>query len=114
MGWFESLDFANRPTSLNHGQGHLDADGRFRAVLAPRDPGVPNWLDSEGRAAGMCTFRWVAPTGTTVGTPSIASEVVALAEVASRLPEGTPRVTPEQRRAEIAARQAHLAWRYRT
>ncbi|HZP29634.1 MAG TPA: hypothetical protein VFC99_11825, partial [Acidimicrobiia bacterium] len=44
MGWFETLDFANRVTSLNHNQGHLSSDGRFRAVVAHHDPGVPNWL----------------------------------------------------------------------
>ena len=60
MGWFETLDFANRVTSLNHTQGHLSPDGRFRAVVAHRDPGVPNWLDTQGYEQGMITFRWIS------------------------------------------------------
>ena len=59
MGWFEPFDYANRTTSLNHTQGRLSTDGRFRSVIAHRDPGVPNWLDTEGRPEGMVTHRWI-------------------------------------------------------
>lgn len=110
LGWFESLDFGNRTTSLNHTQDVVSSDGLVRFVLSATDPGVPNWLDCEGRRAVMCTQRWIK-----VGEePTISSEVVKVADVRAHLPADTATVSAEQRRDEIAARQAHVAWRYRT
>ena len=28
-------------------------------VIAPRDPGRPNWLDTAGHAEGTMCFRWI-------------------------------------------------------
>jgi hypothetical protein len=109
LGWFESYDFANRTTSLNHTQARLSpGDGRFRAVVAHTDPGTPNWLDTEGRGEGMLTHRWIG------GPPAeITAEVVPLAELRDHLPADTPAVTAGERADEIRARQSHAAWRYR-
>lgn len=110
LAWFESLDFANRTTSLNHTQDRPSSDGLLHYVVAAIDPGVPNWLDTEGRRAAMVTQRWIGATG----EPAVSSTVVPLADVGAAIPADTPRVDPEARRAEIAARQRHVAWRYRT
>jgi hypothetical protein len=59
--WGESLDFANHQTSLNGFQVEPDADGVLRYVVAHRDPGVPNWLDTGGRSEGYALIRWVLP-----------------------------------------------------
>ena len=59
VGWFEPFDYANHTTSRNHTQSHVDADGRAHVVIAHRDPGVRNWLDTEGRPEGMITYRWI-------------------------------------------------------
>ena len=32
-------------------------------VIAHRDPGVPNWLDTEGRPFGMVYWRFLLPEG---------------------------------------------------
>jgi len=32
-------------------------------VIAGVDPGVPNWLDTEGRAFGLVFFRYMLPEG---------------------------------------------------
>ena len=45
--------------SCNGHQAHVDADGRVRVVVAHVDPGVPNWLDTEGRPIGMVVYRYV-------------------------------------------------------
>jgi hypothetical protein len=110
MGWFEPFDYANHVTSLNHTQGHLSSDGAFRAVLAHDDPGVANWLDTEGRAQGMVTHRWIDARS----APTISAKRVPFAEVAAYLPPETPMVDPTARREEIRRRQDHIAWRYRT
>lgn len=59
----QTLDYAHRRVSLNRRQTVADADGRFRIVLAHRDPGVPNWLDTEGRPFGIVFWRYMLPEG---------------------------------------------------
>ena len=39
----------------------VDADGSFTVVIAHRDPGVPNWLDTEGRPFGIVFWRFFLP-----------------------------------------------------
>ena len=56
--WGESLDFANHQSSLNGSQAERDEDGVIRYVVAHRDPGVPNWLDTTGHPEGFLTPRW--------------------------------------------------------
>jgi hypothetical protein len=50
-------------------------------VIAHRDPGVPNWLDTEGRPFGMVFWRFFLAEGE-IETPR--AEVVAVGEVAGR------------------------------
>lgn len=59
----QTFDFAHRQVSLNRRQTQADADGRFRIVLAHRDPGVANWLDTEGRPFGVVFWRYMLPEG---------------------------------------------------
>ena len=56
--WGESFDYANRITSLNGMQSERSSDGLLRYVVAHRDPGVPNWLDTTGHPEGFLTPRW--------------------------------------------------------
>jgi hypothetical protein len=102
--WFRSLDYATRQSSLNPAQARLDADGRLRVVIAHRDPGVPNWLDTAGHAEGMLQYRW-AWTRT---NPAPTLRSVRFADLARALPESTPRITPEERRRVLAARQRQV------
>jgi len=57
--WAESLDFRFRRTHVNNGSAVLRADGSFRLVVAHRDPGAPNWIDTAGHAHGTMCLRWV-------------------------------------------------------
>jgi hypothetical protein len=106
--WCETLDL-NRQTSLNGGQALLDRDGGFRAVVAIEDPGVPNWLDTTGRAQGSMVCRW----NTADRYPVPRCRVVKLAALRDHLPRETPVVTPEQRRAVLEARREGLRRRWR-
>lgn len=56
--FLQTLDYANRPVSRNRAQTKLAADGSFEIVLAHRDPGHPNWLDTEGKALGLVFWRF--------------------------------------------------------
>ena len=59
----ESREFLYRPLCLNHSQVKLEADGSFRIVVAHRDPGMPNLLDTSGHGEGGVVFRWLLPEG---------------------------------------------------
>ena len=59
----QTFDYAHRQVSLNRKQTKLESDGSFRMVIAHRDPGVPNWLDTEGRGFGMVFWRFMLPDG---------------------------------------------------
>ena len=55
--WAESLDYLHRRIHLNSRSAEVGGDGKVRAVLAHSDPGVPNWLDTEGHAEGTMLIR---------------------------------------------------------
>lgn len=78
----QTFDYANRSISLNRAQTVADDDGRFTAVIAHSDPGVPNWLDSEGRPFGIVYWRFMLPEGE-IETPQ--AEVVPFSDLQSRL-----------------------------
>jgi hypothetical protein len=77
----QTFDYANRRVSLNRAQTALLPDGSFRVVLAHGDPGVPNWIDTEGRPFGLVFWRFMLPEGP-IETPR--AEVVPFAELAAR------------------------------
>jgi hypothetical protein len=79
--FLQTLDYANRPVSRNRAQTTLEPDGSFRMVLAHRDPGHPNWIDTEGRLFGIVFWRFMLAEGP-IETPR--AEVVPFAEVARR------------------------------
>jgi hypothetical protein len=79
-------------------------------VIAPSDPGVANWLDTEARTEVMCTMRWWRARG----TPLVRSETVPAASIHEQLPAGTPVFDAAERRAQTRARSTHVAHRYRT
>jgi hypothetical protein len=57
--WLESFDFMQFHTHVNAATAVADGAGRVRVVIARRDPGVPNWLDTAGHARGGLALRWV-------------------------------------------------------
>jgi hypothetical protein len=55
--WMESLDHDRRITVNKH-TATLD-DGRLVIVVAPRDPGWGNWIDTCGHTSGTALLRWL-------------------------------------------------------
>lgn len=58
--FLNSLDYRHRRVSLT-GPHVPVREGRYRLVLAAEDPGVPGWLDTEGRPFGLFVLRWLQP-----------------------------------------------------
>ncbi len=57
----QTFDYLNRQVTLNRRQTVTESDGSFRIVIAHEDPGVPNWLDTEGRGFGLVFWRYMLP-----------------------------------------------------
>ncbi len=59
----QCLEFRDRCVSLNRKQIALRPDGTYRIIIADRDPGLPNWLDTEGHRTGTIFWRILLPEG---------------------------------------------------
>ena len=92
-GLWNQVEYVYRQSSLNGLQARIDADGKFRAVLAHRDPGVANWLDTGSHLYGMLIGRWYRCSSHP--TPRIAK--VKFADLSQHLPDGTPRISEAER-----------------
>ena len=97
---FNAIEYVYRQSSLNGHQARIDDDGRFRAVLALEDPGVPNWLDTGGYTSGTVMGRWYAADS----RPLPAMRRVPLSEVRRHLPAATPVVSAAERDRRLRAR----------
>jgi len=106
--WWETIDYGRHQSSLNGQQVNVDDDGLVRLVVAHKDPGVANWLDTAGHSAGPVIMRYVR----TESAPVPAARVVHFDEVAAALPSGTRRVTPEDRRDALARRRLAVSRRF--
>jgi len=72
-----SFDYWSRTTSFNMTQMAADEDGFFTYVIAHRDPGVHNWLDTGGRRQTIFGQRWQAfPAKNGSAPPAVTSQLV--------------------------------------
>lgn len=61
--WHETPDYLHRPVSRTLAEATPDADGKIRFVVAHKDPGVDNWIDTIRHNRGFLTFRWLEVEG---------------------------------------------------
>jgi hypothetical protein len=110
--WWESLEYGDRQTSISSDQAHLSSDGRYHFVIAHRDPGVPNWLDTEGFERGMILLRWDGSPTRLPREELPLVEHVRLDEVRSHVPDDEPLPTPADRATAIRSRRAGVQRRF--
>jgi len=104
--WYVSLDYINHQTSLNGTQAQADPDGKIRIVVAERNPGVTNWVETDGHRKGFLQFRWQRVSRELTEADGPAVELVDAGDVAARLPYyESNRISTEDWRARIALRQ---------
>ena len=106
--WWETIDYGNRQSSLNGYQAVVDDDGKVRVVVAHRDPGVANWLDTAGHSEGPIILRCVR----TETAPVPTTRVVPFDRLAEELPSGTRRVSASQRAEAIDIRRRAVSRRF--
>jgi len=112
--WGESLDFESYQSNLNAALMEMTEDGTYRWVVAHRDPGVPNWLDTTGLSHGFLTVRYTYEAQPPPEQwPTLRVQKVPFDAIREHLPADTGSRTPAQRRETILMRHRHVQRRYR-
>ena len=106
--FFNSMDYLYRPVSYTPSRTKADADGRIRLVIAHRDPGVHNWLDTQGFERGNLTYRHMLE-----GEPTVLNtRMVENDDLMRALPADTTMVSAAERRAAMWERFRGIRRRY--
>jgi hypothetical protein len=114
--WLMSTSYWERTTSLNDKQSVANPDGSYTYVFSIQDPGVHNWIDTEGLHESLFMQRWqMLPTdadGLALGEPWAKGEHVKLEDLPRVLPEGTKLLDAEERKQQLAERLASFSRRH--
>ncbi|MBJ76792.1 MAG: hypothetical protein CMJ98_07230 [Planctomycetes bacterium] len=106
LGSFDT-NYTDHLTSLNRLQVRSHGEGRFVLVVSHRDPGVANWIDTEGQARGLIAHRWIGVRE----RPDLETRKIRFDELGDVLPSDVVRITSSERRKQIAVRQKQSALR---
>jgi hypothetical protein len=103
--WGTTLDVLDRTGSLNKAQSLANEDGTYTYVISPVDPGVANWIDSDGLREAILTLR-MAEFGENGPRQDLGARgrVVTLDRLDAEVPH-LARVSPQQRAAQLADRR---------
>ena len=111
--FFNSLNYWDHTSCLNSAQMAEDETGLFTCVVAHRDPGVHNWLDTTGVRQTLWGQRWQSfPGGVAEEQPTIEARLVKFDDLEKQMPPGVVRIDAVGRHEQITARQAGIASRY--
>lgn len=57
--WVESLDYHRTNIYINNHTAKLNDDGTLTIVVAAKDPGYGNWIDTDAHREGTFALRWI-------------------------------------------------------
>ena len=111
--WTVTPDHTHHTSGLNSAQAKANADGTYTFVIAPMDPGVWNWIDTQGMRLGHFIVRWQRPSdeAITVDNAVRQTDVVKIGDLKKALPPETAWVTATDRKAQLAERATSYALR---
>ncbi len=108
-----SVNYGSSLSSLNMCQMTPDEDGNFTYVVAHRDPGIHNWLDTGGLRQTNFGQRWQAfAPGYGGESPAMTAHVVKFDSLDLELPRGVHRIDNAGRRTQLAHRKAGFDRRF--
>jgi hypothetical protein len=104
--WSISCEYIERSGSLNNTQTQPNADGSYTYIVAAKDPGIANWLDTGGLDCGGVCVRWQAfPKQPATGDDLIREvRVIKIDQIDEYVGSDTPRFHPAQRQQELKNR----------
>jgi hypothetical protein len=103
-----SMDYLYRPVSYSPARTKVDSDGKVRIVMAHKDPGFHNWLDTQGLDQGSVANRNMLTDHITVFN----TRVVKHADLDQVMPADSARVTAEERAEMLRERFHSITRRY--
>lgn len=103
-----SLDFLHRPVSYTPARTWIGTDNVVRLVIAHDDPGIHNWLDTQGFSDGNLTYRNLMSQN----PASFRTTLVKRANLSAHLPADTKMVTPGERAAMLRERYRAIKLRF--
>ncbi|MBK6286102.1 MAG: DUF1214 domain-containing protein [Gammaproteobacteria bacterium] len=106
--WWETMDYRYRLSNTNMHYARLEDDGELIVVVAHTDPGLPNWLDCSGFAAGYITYRWMLSER----QPIPQCTQIEFSALSDHVPATVRRITPAERREQLAARRRGVTRRF--
>jgi hypothetical protein len=105
--WFQPIEAHRMQSSLNNFAAAGNADGTITAVVAAKDPGISNWIETQGLRDVLVTGRWQSlPPQYVRNGPKLRARLVKLAELDKALPKDIARCSPEERKERNARRLA--------
>jgi hypothetical protein len=107
--YWQSIEFADRQSSINSAQARLSRGGAFVGVISHDDPGVANWFDPGGHTEGTIAVRYLLADG----VPTVRYRTVPRADLDVSLPDDVPRLPVAERAQLLARRRLAVARRYR-
>ncbi len=103
--WTKPINYLDHQSEINQRLAAIDADGKFRAVICLKDPGIANWLDPDGHREGTIVGR-AYHAATRPEQPVV--RLIKAAALEAYLPPGTKRTTPAARRRAMQLRRKGL------
>jgi len=98
-------------TALGTGLARPNPEGSYTFVVSLSDPGVANWVDPDGLTHGVVFFRWIGLDPGSEEAPRLDTRIAKLSDLPAALPDGTPWMTPADRRIDhdlVSAAYAEL------
>jgi hypothetical protein len=103
-----STDFLHRPVSYTPARTKVDGDDVIRLVISHDDPGVHNWLDTQGFSNGNLTYRNLA----SANRAQFRTRLVKRSELVAALPSDTALVSRNERVRQMLDRYHSVKLRY--
>ena len=77
--WMESLDYRYNTICINSHSAIANDDGTVTVIVAHKNPGANNWIETAGHFEGTMCWRWYRPT--TTPPKEIETSVIRLEEL---------------------------------
>ena len=103
-----SMDFLYRPVSYTPARTTVDDDGVVRLILSHRDPGLHNWLDTQGFSDGNLTYRNLMSQQ----PATFRTHLVKAADLPDHLSKSTVKADPNARAIMLRERYRAIKQRY--
>tara|TARA_Y100001935_G_scaffold249864_1_gene249104 strand:- start:2516 stop:3784 length:1269 start_codon:yes stop_codon:yes gene_type:complete len=111
--WWQSLDYANRVSSLTLDQSKISSDGAIYYLLSTIDPGYYNWLDIEDFNRGVILMRYDGLKNASLDEHLYPSaQLININDLDKFLPSDEELISKDERMNQILNRRKHVQKRF--